>query len=286
MNRRLELKKAAWQLGAYAAMALVVAISLVALSVSYASNRAYLAEVATDVANAACACRSLAPGASIEGVLPRLNAVRAVSDSANRYQDEHAVGHALVAVSRRLGRQFRARVPICASWTASCCRRLAARIKQRLDEYATEPEQLYIYLKAYLMLGEPQHLDKKHLQDLADAEWDAPNRCPAAAPRSRRTSGACSSTATRCDRSPMDPTVVARARSTLRPDVDPADPVRPAAASATPAINAAPSASTSSRLGIEKVMRRKSGRRLSEPVPALYTKEVFKEITAAGVLPS
>ena len=48
--------------------------------------------------------------------------------------------------------------------------RVAARFRQRLQE-APEPEKLYAYLKAYLMLGEPQHLDKKHLQSLVDLEW-------------------------------------------------------------------------------------------------------------------
>ena len=38
-------------------------------------------------------------------------------------------------------------------------------------------------------------------------------------------------------------------------------------------------------VGIEKVLRRKSGRRLSEPVPSFYTQKVFKEVTGTGMLP-
>ena len=38
-------------------------------------------------------------------------------------------------------------------------------------------------------------------------------------------------------------------------------------------------------LGIEKVLRRKSGHSLAEPFPAIYTKKVFKELTGAGMLP-
>ena len=48
---------------------------------------------------------------------------------------------------------------------------VAARFRQRLVQYGAEPEKLYEYLKAYLMLGQPEHLDKKHLQFLADLEW-------------------------------------------------------------------------------------------------------------------
>jgi type VI protein secretion system component VasK len=38
-------------------------------------------------------------------------------------------------------------------------------------------------------------------------------------------------------------------------------------------------------VGIEKVLRRRSGRKLSEPVPAIYTQKVFKEVTGPGMVP-
>src|SRR5258705_7296996 len=48
---------------------------------------------------------------------------------------------------------------------------VAARIKERLVDYVPEPEKLYEYLKAYLMLGEPEHLNKAQLGFVADLEW-------------------------------------------------------------------------------------------------------------------
>src|SRR6185295_11862722 len=87
VNRRLEVQKAAWQLGAYAAIALVVVVGLIALSVSYARNQAYLTEVGADVTALRKATPS-ASGASLEALLPYLNAVRAVADSANRYRED------------------------------------------------------------------------------------------------------------------------------------------------------------------------------------------------------
>src|SRR5258705_4848028 len=48
---------------------------------------------------------------------------------------------------------------------------VAARIKERLVDYVPEPEKLYEYLKAYLMLGEPEHLNKAPLGFVADLEW-------------------------------------------------------------------------------------------------------------------
>src|SRR5258705_12692759 len=48
---------------------------------------------------------------------------------------------------------------------------VAARIKERLVDYVPEPEKLYEYLKAYLMLGQPEHLNKDQLKFIADLEW-------------------------------------------------------------------------------------------------------------------
>src|SRR5262245_12509998 len=50
VNRRVEVQKAALQLGAYAAMALITIIGLIALSVSYGRNRTYVNEVGDEVA--------------------------------------------------------------------------------------------------------------------------------------------------------------------------------------------------------------------------------------------
>src|SRR5258708_5352125 len=38
-------------------------------------------------------------------------------------------------------------------------------------------------------------------------------------------------------------------------------------------------------VGIEKVLRRRSGRRLSEPIPSFYTQKVFKEATGVHMRP-
>ena len=112
-------------------------------------------------------------------LLPQLDAVRAVSDSANRYRDStpwgmrwglyqgDAVGNA-------------ARDAYLRELDGIVLPRFAARIKQHLVSYGAEPEKLYVYLKAYLMLGDPKHLDKKHLQLLADLEWKMPDAAPGA----------------------------------------------------------------------------------------------------------
>ena len=53
-------------------------------------------------------------------------------------------------------------------------------MKQHLTDSATSPENLYGYLKAYLMLDDRNHFDRKYLQEMADAEWKMSDAAPAA----------------------------------------------------------------------------------------------------------
>jgi type VI secretion system protein ImpL len=155
---------------------------------------------------------------------------------------------------------------------------LAARIRQRLDDFATEPEQLYHYLKAYVMLGEPKRLDPKYLQELADAEWASTAAAAgqgASVPAHVRSLLEYSDTLRPIA---MDATAVARARSTLRPEVIPE--ILFGQLQRTYAADPRALRIEVIAVGIDKVMRRKSGRPLSQPMPAIYTREVFKEITA------
>ena len=89
VNRRHEVQKAATQLGAYAAMMLVAVLGLVLFTVSYNRNRSYIDVVAADVATLKQG-PAIPAGASpdVTTVLPRLEALAAVSDSANRYRDD------------------------------------------------------------------------------------------------------------------------------------------------------------------------------------------------------
>src|SRR5262249_55380254 len=166
VNRRLELQKAAWQLAAYAATVLVVVVGLIVLYVSYSNNRAYLDQVSADVATLK-GVRPPAARASLEAFLPFLNAARAVADSANRNGDGgrwrmrwglyqgNAIGNAARDAYRR-------------ELDSILLPRFGARVRQHVIDYAAEPEKLYVYLKAYLMLGDPKRLDKKFMQFVAD----------------------------------------------------------------------------------------------------------------------
>ena len=283
VNRRLEMRTMAWQLGAYAAVLLFLIGSLLVLSVSYANNRDYLAQVATDLTTLRSATPAL-PRASLEVLLPQLNAVRAVSDSANRYRDStpwgmrwglyqgNAVGNA-------------ARDAYLRELDGIVLPRFAARIKQHLVGYAAEPEKLYVYLKAYLMLGDPKHLDKKYLQSLADVEWKMPDAAPGAGTSLSNHFQNLLAYSDTLRPIALDPSLVAQARSTILRASIPQMMFEQLRRSYTGETKGALQLDVIAGAGIEKVLRRKSGRKLSEPVPAFYTKQVFNDATGTGMAP-
>jgi type VI secretion system protein ImpL len=91
---------------------------------------------------------------------------------------------------------------------------VADRIKRRLGEYGAEPEKLYEYLKAYLMLDNPSHLDKQQLLSIADLEWKTGNPESAAALSAHFAELLNHEDKVR--RIPADPNIVAQARRTIR----------------------------------------------------------------------
>ncbi len=171
VNRRLEMQKAGLQLGAYAAMALAAVAGVILLSVSYGRNRAYITQTGQEVAKINDVVRA-GPADPVEALLPRLNVIRAVVTVADQYRQHtpflmrwglyqgNAIGNA-------------ARDAYVRELDGTLLPRTAARIEERLGQYGAEPEKLFEYLKAYLMLGQPSRLDKKHLQFVAELEWHA-----------------------------------------------------------------------------------------------------------------
>jgi type VI secretion system protein ImpL len=280
VNRRFEVQKAAAELGAYAAMAVAAALGVIIWTVSYNRNRAYVDAVSTDVARLG----EVPPvtAASLDAALPRLDRIRQVVDSADRYPDggpwsmrwglyqgSSLSNAARDAYSRELDGVMLSTV--------------ADRFRQRLIQYAAEPETLYDYLKGYLMLGQPEHLDKKQLEYLASFEWESayaadPDRAASVARHFRSLLEYNDSLRPVV----LDNTIVEQARSTLRL-ASPAGLVYRYAASHYASDTArALRLDVAAGLTAERVLRRKSRISLTEPVPSLYTKPVFEEITGQG----
>jgi type VI secretion system protein ImpL len=276
VNRRVEVQKAAAQLGAYVAMALVAVLGFIVFSISFSRNRTYIGEVAADVMAFQQAPKEAAN--TLETILPRLNAVQKVSDSANRYRDDEpwAMRWGLYQ-GNSLGNA--ARDAYSRELAGVLLPQVTSRIEQRLVSLSSEPEKLYEYFKAYLMLGEPKRLDKQQLAFIADLEWKAayaadPDTGAAVSKHFRNLL----EYPDRLRAMTLDQALVARARSTIaqasipqlvyrkiRLEYSDDSPLR---------------LDVAAGVGAEQVFRLKSGTSLSKPVPRIYTAQGFKEVTS------
>src|SRR5262249_31465039 len=161
--------------------------------------------------------------------------------------------------------------------------RIMAQLRQRLIESATAPDQLYEYLKAYLMLGEPEHLDKAQLAAIADLEFA---RAYPSDPDARQG-------LSKHFRALLDGEDKLRALPTDRVLVDQArNAIRQASVArlmySRLKLNYAGDREHALRLdvaaglGADQVFQRRSGASLADPVPSLYTRAIFKEIATTG----
>ena len=281
VNRRFEVKKAAGQLAAYAAMAIFLVVAVLLLSISYVRNRDYVGQVAADVAKLA-QVPPIGAAAALESILPRLDAVRAVSDSASRYADGAPWGMRWgLFQGNSLGNA--ARDAYMRELDGALLPQVAARIKERLVDYVPEPEKLYEYLKAYLMLGEPEHLNKDQLKFIADLEWKSLDSADTEAGAAlSQHFGNLLQYEDRLRPIELDQSLVAQARSTIRQASIGGliyRQVRLAYASDTSRVLRL---DEKAGVGAERVLRRRSGLSLKQPVPSIYTKPVFNEITTRG----
>ncbi|CAB3775815.1 hypothetical protein LMG28614_00090 [Paraburkholderia ultramafica] len=172
-NPRLERQKLLIQAAAYAGMALVTVLLVAGFATSYARNRGFVADVQG-------ALKDLPGADTLAGVpdvksyfaraLARLEVISATQDVAGQYRDHVPLlmrfglfqGHALFAQAH--GAYLR-------ELDTTLLPGIGVRFREGLSASASDPQSLYDYLKGYLMLGEPQHLDPGELAALARLEW-------------------------------------------------------------------------------------------------------------------
>ena len=276
MNRRGEVRLAAWQLATYAAMLIAAVLGVIVLAVSYSRNRAYLSDVAAHLEHLR---QTPAPGpeASLESVLPRLDAVRAVWTGATAHREAGTLamraglyqggvigGEAWDAYARELD--------------GTLLPRVAARIENRLRVDVPEPEQLYEYLKAYLMLGQPEHFDREQVAFIAREEWERATDVDTAEALSKHFA---SLLADQAHTRPiaLDATLVAQARSTIRRATIPQLVYRQLRLRYLDEGQRPLRLDVAGGAGSQRVLRLKSGRPLNSPVPNLSTAAVFAGLT-------
>jgi type VI secretion system protein ImpL len=281
INRGLEARKAAGQLAAYAAMGLVAIAGVALLTVSYRRNKEYLENTATEVAR----LDQLGPvpsTAPLDQIVPRLDTVKAIVDSADRYRASNTwamrwglyQGRSIYNAAQRA---------YLSELDSLLLPRVASQIQQRLVQSASRPEAVFLYLKGYLMLSDPKHLEKDYIQELADLDWK-----PSGVGQST-TGLALSDHLKNLLQNPeplrpfgVDGTVVNQARASIPQSSWPRilyDEVKRASATRKEG-----DLRIDQRVGldVEQVFRRKSGVPLSTPMPRLYTREVFRQITGQG----
>jgi len=280
LNRKLEIRMAAAQLGAYAAMALVAILGVIVFTVSYSRNRAYIDEVAADVAVFSKTPRVEA-GQSLETIVPRLEAVKHVADSANRYDESGAPWSMRWGLFQGSSLGNAARDAYSRELAGALLPQVTSRIEQRMITYVPEPLKMYQYLRAYLMLGEPSRMVKPEFALIADREWVAAYPAnPDLAATVARHFQTLLNNEDELRPMPLDQSLVERARSTI------AQVSIPQLAYQTLQLNySQPSAlrlDAAMGLSAPEVFTRKSGASLSQPVPRIYTRDVFKEITGGN----
>jgi type VI secretion system protein ImpL len=281
-NRRVQLQRIALQSAAYAACAVLAILGATMLSVSYNANANYVDEVAAAVEQLAAS--EVADGdLSAERVLTRLDSLRATTDVARRHEAD-------VPWSMRFGLyrgsslSSAARDAYTRELNGVLPGVLSTRLAQQLRANEASPDRLYEYLKGYLMLTDDEHRDPQYLRSLSRIEWQA--MYPDDASTARRLSEHFDQLLEVEDRLASvtaDDELVEQSRTAMRSASLAAmmySRLRLGYAESNDAVRLDLAAGT----GAPLIFVRRSGKPLSEPVPALYTRAVFDEISTTGKL--
>ncbi len=280
VNKRMEMRHALVHGAVYASVVLAIVLGLIVFSVSFQRNQSYLAEV-DEVAQTLAEVPVDTQG-SLVGGLERLDVLSNVQQVANKHRGD-------VPFSMRWGLyQGRAMSNVAQDaylreLNASLLPAVSQHFGSRLTGFAGEPDKLYEYLKAYLMLATPERLDPAQLGYLADLEWQRVfANDPATYESVRNHFAALLAHPDRIQPVTRDDELVNGARISLKQASLPVlmySRLKLGYASDTE--NAIDLASQVG-LGGDTVFVRSSGLPLSEPISALYTKPVFDEIASAG----
>jgi type VI secretion system protein ImpL len=283
VNRRRELQKAALQLGAYAALILIAVLGVIALSVSYTRNKSYLADVSAALEQVKAAAVPTAQ-LSLAQMVPGLDALRNVAETADRYRGRLAwtlrwglfQGTAVGDEARETYHRV---------LNGSLLPQIANEFKLRLQTSAAQPDILYQYLKAYLMLGEPQHLDKNQLAFLVNLDWqDGFASYPDVLQSLTTHLHSLIDDQERLRPLPLDDALVTASRNSVRQASLPRLMYNQLKLSHVDDTSHDLRLDIAAGNGSERVLSRKSGKRLSDPVPGLYTRAVFDQVSALGTV--
>ena len=282
VNRKVETRKAAAQVGAYAAMALAAIFGVVLLSVSYGRNRAFIAQTGANIA----ALQQVPPvpaTAPVEALVPRLDAIHAVVAAADNYRADTPWVDAVGALPGRIDWRFGARC-----------------VRARARRHAAAAGCRAVQATPRRKRRNPRSCSpiSRRISCWASRSASTRSTCSRWSIWSGRGSGAGARAGTAVSTHfqrlleteatlrpiAVDRALIAQARSSIRqasiPQILYGRIKRTYADDRARALNLAASAG----IGVEQVFRRKSGISLAEPMPSLFGRAVFKEVTGAGGL--
>jgi len=283
INRRLQFLKLGLQTAAYAACAALLVLGLIGLTVSYKANASYIDEVG-EAAKGLEATKLIAGAAALppDALLPRLDALRVVSETARQYNSDtpwrmrmglyrgsSLGGSAHDAYLRELNGLL---LPV-----------MASRYAEQVRSNVATPDRLYEYLKGYLMLADASHRDADHLRFLTEVEL---RRMYPGDEATRQRLGAHFEELLADERSmssvPVNAQLVEQARNALRTASLPVLMYSRLKLAYSGDVKRSLRLDLAAGPGADQVLVRASGAALSEPVPAIYTREVFREINSTG----
>ena len=277
VNPRVERRRRRVQAAAYVGSIAFAALATVAWITSFSANRGYLNEVGESLTTyEQNAAGTLNARASLEQVLPRLDALRNVLDVSHQYADEKPMHMRMWlyqgrAMQERVGDSYLRELNVSLGPT------IMGILETRIRENAANPQLLYEYLKAYMMIGDSERLQPQQLAFLIGEEW-------------RRSFAQSAELYTRLKSHsdylfengvipyPVNQRLIAGAQATLAQA--PLSEFLYSRLKLDALVYADDDIILTNELGIglEKVFRRKSGALLSEPISVLYTEKGIKQL--------
>jgi len=283
INRRLEAQQAFAQAAAYLGIVAIAVLGVLALSVSYSRNRSYLQDV-TVASQPLSSIGPVSSAADIGSTLARLDAYRDVLAAAEK-RSEDAPITMRVGLYQGTSLINAARDAYLRELNSTLAPALAEHFRQSMPTLASQPDKLYEYLKAYLMLGEPPRLEPNQFQFITDHEWRRMFPSDAATvERLNAHVAALVSDKSRMQPVSIDADVVERARTSLRQVSLPVLMYSRLKLTYAGDNERAIRLDKEIGLGGESVLVRRSGAPLSQAVPALFTRKVFDEVASTGKL--
>ena len=277
VNPRVERRRRWLQAAAYIGSISLAVLATIAWITSYSANRNYLSEVTDSLSGyEQSASITTGPRASIEQVLPRLDSLRQVLDVAS----QHAEGvplHMRMWLYQGRAMQDRVNDAYLRELNATLGPTVMTILETRIRENAGNPQLLYEYLKAYMMLGDPERLQSQQLAFLVGEEWRRSySQSPELYARLRNHTDYLFEKGVLPY--PVNLRLIAGAQATLS-QAPLSDFLYSRLKLDALAYNDDDLILTR-QLGIalEKVFRLKSGTALSEPISVLYTKKGFTEL--------